>query len=200
MKSIWLVAVALGLGLFANASMSTETIETNRIRLGFQGGMTFSNVVAPRDTTPSNRTGLAAGVNLDIPVVSFFSIQPEALFVQRGANLVTTSDVHFTVKYNSLEFPVFAKLKVPGSISPFLVGGPVAILNLSKSVEVTSPSGGASLGFTPNTFDLDMAVGGGVDLSAFFATLRYSVGISNLDQNSSEWKSRGIYVLVGLRI
>ena len=200
MQLYWLAIVALGVGTFANASTSTETIETNRTRLGFQAGMAFSSVAAPRDITPSNRTGLAAGVNLEIPIVSFFSIQPEALFTQRGSNLAAAGNVQFTVKYNSLEFPVFAKLKVPGPISPFLVAGPVAILNLSKSVEATSPGGATSIGFNPKTIDLDFAVGGGIDLSSFFATLRYSVGISNLDQTSSEWKSRGVYVLAGLRI
>lgn len=153
--------------------------------------MTFSSVAAPRDVSPSNRTGLAAGVNIEVPVAPFFSIQPEALFVQRGANLATVGNLKFAVKYNSLEFPLFAKLKV---------AGPVAIFNLSKDVEAISPSGTTGIGFKPKTFDFDLAVGGGIDLGAMFATLRYSVGVSSLDQDSSEWKSRGVHLLAGLRL
>jgi hypothetical protein len=199
MKNKWILLAALSLSPLALAATSTDTFGDERTRVGIEAGMTFSTVRAPSDVTPSNRTGLAAGVNVEIPVTAYFSIQPEALFVQRGADLATVGNTRFTASYNSLEFPVLAKLKIPGSVSPFLAAGPVGIWNISRSVEAAGPGGGAALAFNPRTFDFGVGLAAGLDIGPFFATVRYTVGITDLDENSADWRSRGVHALAGLR-
>lgn len=190
----------LGVSAISFAAGSSETSEGKHVKIGFEAGMTFSNVTAPKDVAPSNRSGLAAGINFEVPVGSVFSIQPEALIVQRGSDLLTAGNVRFTAKYTSLEVPLLLKAKLGGDSGPFLLAGPVAIFNLSKSVEAVGPSNGASIGFNPKTVDFAVSVGAGLDLGPFFASARYLVGVSNLSDDSAEWKSRGVHLLVGIRI
>lgn len=199
MKRILLGLAVLGVTTWAGAAQIFDSVENPRLKLGFQAGMSFSNLNTPSDLAPSNRDGLAAGINVELPVASYFSIQPEALFVQKGADILA-GNVRFTARYNSLEFPVLAKLKLPGNFTPFLVAGPVAILNMGESVESAGPGGGAALGFKPKTFDFAATVGAGIEAGPVFVSARYSLGLTELNQNSAQWKSRGIYVLAGLRI
>jgi hypothetical protein len=44
--------------------------------------------------------------------VPIFSIQPEAVFVQRNVTLAQAGTIQLDAKYNSLEFPLLAKLKL----------------------------------------------------------------------------------------
>ncbi len=201
MKKNWLYAVLLTLGLtqLAFGATSSESFSRQPVRVGIEAGMTFSNVSAPADVTPSNRTGLAVGLNVEIPLGEFFALQPELLFVQRGVNLAKVGNLSVDAKYNSLELPLLAKVRLKFPVSPYLVAGPVAIWNISRSV-VGSTSGSATgINFNPKTLDFGFAVGGGVDVGPVFASVRYTVGISNLDENSADWKSRGVHVLAGLR-
>lgn len=179
--------------------MSFATVARADMKLGLEVGMTFSNVSGPSDVTPSNRTGLAAGLSFEFPIAPIFAMQLEALFVQRGVDLARAGSSTLTASYNSLEFPLLAKLKLPGDVSPFLVAGPVAYFNLSKSLTLSTPPGTTAITFSPKTFDFGVALGGGVDFGPIFATLRYTFGITNLDENSSDFKSRGVHLLAGLR-
>ncbi len=197
----WMLAAALVMGLsrYSLGATSSETFETQPVRMGFQAGMTFSNVSGPADITTSNRSGLAAGVNIEIPLGAYIALQPELLFVQRGAKLAKVGNVSVDAKYNSLELPLLAKLRFNGPVSPFLVAGPVAIWNMSNSLEASGPGGTEGIAFKPRTLDFGAALGAGLDVGPVFATVRYTVGITDLDENSADWKSRGWHVLAGLR-
>ncbi len=202
MKSNWFKAAVVSMSfapLAFGATSTTESFERQPVRIGVEAGMTFSNVSAPKDVTPSNRQGLAVGVNVEVPVEEYLSLQPELLFVQRGANLAKVGSLSVDAKYNSLELPLLAKVRLNGPVSPFLVGGPVAIWNISRSVVASTPSGATGIGFNPKSFDFGAAVGGGLDVGPFTAQVRYTFGLTNLDENSADWKSRGVHVLAGLR-
>ena len=201
MKSNWLYAVLVIFGLtqLAVGATSSDSFYSPPVRVGIEAGMTFSNVSAPADIAPSNRSGLAVGLNVEIPMGPVLAIQPELLFVQRGVNLAKTGNLSVDAKYNSLEIPVLLKARLNHSVSPFLVAGPVAIWNVSRSVVASSPSSATGINFNPKSFDFGVAVGGGIDVGAVFASVRYTAGITNLDENSAEWKSRGVHLLAGLR-
>jgi hypothetical protein len=171
-----------------------------RLRVGFEAGMTFSGLSTPKDILPENRSGFAAGVSFEVPIVPIFSIQPEAVFVQRNVTLAQAGTIQLDAKYNSLEFPLLAKLKLDQPISPYLVAGPVMILNISRSVEARGPNNQSTVSFNPRTVDFALAFGGGVDIGPFFAQARYMLGVAELDENSAEWRSRGFHILAGLRI
>jgi len=195
--SLLIVSVS---SVFAAESSLSDSSDATPPRLGVQAGMTFSSVSAPSDVTPSNRTGLAAGLALEVPLMTGFSLQPEALFVQRGADLMRAGSASVKIAYNSLEFPLLAKLKIGEAIAPFLVAGPVGIFNFSSSVEASDGSTSVGWAYSPKTFDLGFAIGAGIDIGPLFTTIRYTAGISDLDTNSVSYQSRGVHLLGGVRI
>lgn len=195
-----LIALLAAIATTGFSMSSFETRAVNAPKLGFQAGMTFNNISAPSDVSVNNKAGLAAGINLELPVTDYFSIQPELLFVQRKAEFARTGSTTISVKYESLEIPVFAKLTLNHVVSPYLIAGPVAYFNISKGVEAAGPAGTSSINFSQKTFDFGVAFGGGVDVGPLFVNARYTLGVTSIDENSADYKSRGIHVLAGLRI
>lgn len=171
----------------------------DRPTLGIQAGATFSNASGPSDIQTENRTGLAVGLNLGIPLSSYTSLQPELMFVRRGVELASVNSVRVSADYDSIQVPLLAKLHFDPVFSPFLVFGPVATFNVSSRVNVTTPAGTTTAGFNPKTFELGVTAGGGIDVGPFFASIRYLWGLTDLDDATSDWKSRGLDVLAGVR-
>lgn len=200
MKILFTSLLVVSAAAFGADSSVSDTYSRPSPRLGVEAGMTFSQVSTPSDVSASNRTGLAAGLNFEIPIVYGFSIQPEALFVQRGAELAKVGSANLSVRTNSLEIPVLAKVKIGEDVAPFLAAGPVAIFNLGTSISASDGTSGVAYGYNPRTFDLAFALGAGIDVGPLFATIRYTMGITQLDENVAAWKSRGVHLLGGLRI
>ncbi len=181
------------------AEISQPVRTQERPRLGIQGGATFSNVSGPSDINSSNRTGLAVGVNLEIPVGAYTSFQPEVVFVRRGVELGNINSARLVAEYDSLQIPLFAKLSFDPDFSPFLVAGPVVTFNLASRLQASSPAGTSEISFNPKTYELGVALGGGLDVGPFFANIRYLWGLTDLDDATSDWKSRGLDILAGVR-
>jgi len=200
MKFLLSVLWLTGLVGAASAASSVETADSRLLSVGVEAGLTFSDMNAPEGISTSNRTGFALGVNVDMPITRQISIQPEALFIQRSSSFTLPGNATFLSKRNSIEIPVFVKLRLDAPISPFVFAGPVATFNVSSSVEAETPVGGIAAGFNARNFDYGAAFGVGLDLQPFFATARYTVGISDLNEDSAEWKSRGFNLLAGIRI
>jgi hypothetical protein len=191
----------LGVSAFAATQVNVSETEERYFRptIGFGGGVTFSNISAPADINTTNYTGFAAGVNAEFPLSPMFSFLPEAFFVHRGTELTNASRSRVVAKFNALEFPVLAKLKLDREVSPYIIAGPMLTLNISTRVENTTPAGGNAISFNPRTFDVGATAGLGVDIGAFFANARYLWGLTSVDENSADWKARGVNVLAGLR-
>lgn len=200
MKLQKIVALAcLCVSAIGSAAGSEETFHRRPIRVGVQAGMTFNDVDSPSGLKPSNRTGIAAGLNIEASLSPMFAIQPELMYVQRGFTVVDAGNVQVTAKYDSIEVPVLAKLTFGSEITPHLLAGPVAIFNVNKSLVVDTPGGTTTLGFNPRTFDFAVAAGAGVDIGPFFAHARYLLGIIDINENTAQYRSRGIQLLAGLR-
>lgn len=199
-KFIAIAVFSLSFSLLAATETLSDSVSVSRPRLGIQAGPTFSNVNGPSDVSTSNRTGIAVGLALDVPMTNYVSLQPELMYERRGVELGSVSSARFVANYDSLQIPLFLKVKFAPDSSPFLIGGPRLTINLNKSVEVQIPAGSTSVGFDARTYELGVAVGGGVDIGPIFATIRYHLGLTDLDENSTDWKSRGLDILAGVRI
>lgn len=195
-----IMVLGIVLSPFAFGASSMEMVSTKSVHLGVEAGMTFSSVSSPSDIQASNRAGFAAGANIEFPLAPMLSAQLEALYVQRGANLVTAGNVEFNIKSDSLEIPLLAKLTLNETVSPYLIAGPVAIFNLNNRIEAATPGGTTTLNYDPKTVDFGVALGAGVDLGPVFVAGRYTFGITELNNNSAGWKSRGVHILAGVRI
>lgn len=116
MKKIY--AGTLAAILFSGAAMaqsSTDKGSSNTLHFGVRGGLNLSAIVKD-DNAPDFNTkmkpGIQAGVYLQLPVTSSFSVQPEVLFSQKGYKadgsfLGTNYNYHVTTNY--IDVPLLAK-------------------------------------------------------------------------------------------
>jgi hypothetical protein len=101
---------------------------------------------------------------------------------------------------NSLEVPVLLKVKVNQDMSPYLAVGPVFTWNIDNKVEAQTPAGTTAIGYSPKSWDLGATAGVGADIGPVTGSVRYLWGLTSLDKNSADFKARGLYVLLGVRI
>jgi len=108
------------------------------INFGVKGGFTLANIKSVPDTFEGykweTKMGLAGGVFFELGLAKGFSIQPEVLYVQKGAKISTTvGELTETLKLNLdyVEIPLLLKYSfVPGgTIIPSIYAGPFVGFN-----------------------------------------------------------------------
>jgi hypothetical protein len=199
----YLMTVIFSFGLASGvfAASSTERVHSgSEVRVGLEAGMIISSLSAPSDLRVSNRAGFTAGINLEVPLSSYVALLFEAMYVQRGADLINAGNIRFSARTDSIALPVLVKLKLNQELSPFLVAGPVVIFNVNNSIQALTPTTGTSVGYNPRTADVALAIGGGVDVGPVTASVRYTYDLTDQGTNSVELHSRGVNLLVGLRL
>lgn len=184
------IAVALSL-LFPSVSA-----RASGLGVGLQAGVNFNNVSSPSNVPTSSVAGLMAGLNVELRITDDIAIQPELMYVQRSIKYSDPSGISATAHYDSLELPVLAKIKFLDGVRPYIFGGPVAIVNISRGIDASS--GTTTLSFSPRSTDFAVDLGAGVEFGPFFANMRYSIGVSELNENSASWSSRGLQLLAGI--
>jgi hypothetical protein len=133
-------------------------------------------------------------VNVEFPLNSVLSIQPELNYSRRGFGIIKPGAATSNVNYNSLELPLFLVAGVGSTIRPYVFAGPMAIWNISR----TTTGGGAAV--STRTFDYAASGGVGLDVSAFFVNARYTVGLNDVTTSSASWYSRGFRLMAGFRL
>jgi len=118
------------------------------------------------------------------------SIQPELLYVQKGAKIDTGFDeVDSKVHIDYIEIPVLLKASFgAGSAKPNLFVGPA--IGILMSAKVKTSVEGVDLGDLAevdmkdelNSMDLGLVIGGGVDIGKMLLEVRYEIGLSNLNK------------------
>jgi hypothetical protein len=158
-----------------------------RSRIGLKAGLNLSGF-SGADAAPngSRRLGLSAGVVIHLPVSSAFSVQPELLYSQKGADSQpfvinsTTAIVTGSQRQHYFEVPVLAKLRSKGGL--FAEAGPTLSYLLSGSGTFTAPTG-QTLTIDNrgsfNAFELGYAVGAGFQAAqGLMVGVRYDGGFS----------------------
>lgn len=191
-------ASALSLMACASAPLAAQ-------RLGIIAGGTFSNIRTSEDISTSNRTGTIFGLSLQVPVGAVVAIQPEFLFLSKGAKFTqpTAARGGGSFRLDYLEVPVLLRFDLSrGVIGPHLYAGPSVGFNVGCKVEYRGQAGSAGTNtdcgednFKPKTLDYGLTVGGGLDfnLGGIGATAgaRYGIGLADIrNDNSDEFKSR----------
>lgn len=144
------------------------------------------------------RTGIQAGAVVQIGVRDWAVLQSELNYVQKGATatvpLVRGVEMSQTTRYDYLEFPVLAKLRIPtgGRLAPAVLVGPSLGLNFrAESEAVVETQVGGPTGETqrepinaPGT-ELGAMLGGEVAYvfpsgNALSLEVRYSRGLSDI--------------------
>jgi hypothetical protein len=199
MKKILFLFTAT-VGIFAATTTVTTEDTVSRSRLGVEAGMIWSDVSTPSQVSASNRTGLAAGLNVEVPINATASFQPGIVFVQRGAELASAGNARLVTKMNSLEFPLLFKAKINQEMSPYIVAGPVFTWNIDSKLEAQTPGGSTAIGYDPEAWELGATAGIGADIGPVTVGARYLWGLTSADKNSSDYKAKGLYALLGIRI
>ncbi len=206
-RSVVMSSLALCLAI---SSLALAQSTARKAHFGVLGGVAFSKPGGPDATNiDGSHTGLAVGGFVTVQVTHGFAIEPEALYVQKGAKIKDTGGSG-KVKVPYFEIPVLAKLRIPprgGSIvSPHAYVGPAlgfkAGCHASFTIGTTSISDScdaATIDVKIKSTDLSLVFGGGVDIGRALLDVRYDLGLSKIDDNTSNnnVKNRTLYFLAG---
>jgi hypothetical protein len=178
------------------------------VHFGVLAGAAFAKLGGSDATGDiKTRVGIAAGGFVTIGISKNVAIEPEALFVQKGAKQ-TESGVETKLKLSYVEVPVLLKLRFPGSgtVVPHIYAGPYlgfkAGCNLTGtqgSVTVSAKCEDQAFDFKVKSTDFGATFGGGVDVGRAIIDVRYDLGFSKIPDSSTDnnIKNRAFYLLVG---
>jgi outer membrane protein with beta-barrel domain len=177
---------------------------------GVKGGVGFATLSddASEDVDLDSRTGIVAGGFVTWSITERFSLQLEGLFTQKGAAF-NQSGVTGTTKLDYFEVPLlFVSSTAPsrsGGTSLQFFAGP------SIAFKVSAKGSGSFQGETVDvdipdedieSVDLGVVVGAGVTVGHFLIEGRYTVGLSNINGDTSDptkVKNRSLAILAGVR-
>lgn len=191
MKKILLVSLVMLLAV--SVAFSQFGIKGG-VNLGTSGG-------ADKPSDLKYRMGIAGGISYRIGLIAGLSIQPEVMYIQKGAvyelntlqGIYTINDKQ-TTKLDYIDIPVLVKFNLPIPVfSPYIEGGVsygILLSAKSKSEESSNQPGTTSISnetdekdFTTKN-DLSIVVGVGFDLSILEIDARYMIGTKNPNKDS----------------
>lgn len=194
--------------VLAIAFVTISQISKAQISIGIKGGRTFSfqdrtdvsdNTVTFGDAFKGGHIGLHA----DLPITNFLSLQPELLYVRKGAKFTTKQGDWTKVNLSYIEMPVNAVVKLNVGFAKVIAGaGPVLSYGIGgkmrqndqktrvfgdgKQFRRWDVSGNALVG---------MEFNGG-----FFWTVNYQRGLIDISKSSASVKNGAVSVSIGKTI
>jgi hypothetical protein len=201
-----ILSALMAVALFGSGSVAMA----QGVSGGVKGGVSFATLSADssEDVDLDRRTGIVAGGFVTWPIGERFGLQLEGLYSQKGAAF-NQSGAKGTTKLDYFEVPVLlvastAPLR-PGGTSLQFFGGP------SVAFKVSSKVSGSFQGET-NEFDIPdediesvdvgVVVGAGVTFGHVLVEGRYTVGLSNINGDTSDptkVRNRSLAILAGVR-
>jgi len=138
MKKVMFMVVAL---VFMASNMNAQE-SSNKLHFGVKVGANYANVYDSQeaDYDAGGKFGLAGGAFVSIPIGTYFGIQPELLFSQRGFKASGTflgSEVSLTRTSNYIDVPILFAVKPDDLVTIFL--GPQYSYLISQKDVVVNP-------------------------------------------------------------
>lgn len=195
-------------------------------QVAVKAGVNFSNMLFEEDE--NSLEGLAkdgavkftAGVVFILPIGDVVALQPELLFVQKGAESSYTllgQEVTNKLNYNYFDIPLLLRFSLGDTygegLGIYFNGGIYAGYAINGKSETSTPLGTTETDFTFDSaddqrrLDFGLAAGGGLTIGNLFFDLRYVHGTNNLldddanNNNDGEFKKlqhRGLSLTAGL--
>jgi hypothetical protein len=169
-------------------------------------GANFAKVEVTPDegTSFDRRTGLVGGIFIGLPLGTGLTIQPEALYSQKGVKFKDAGG-ETTIELDYLDVPVLARITAGGGGGLALIAGPSFGFKLRARGK--ADAGGQTqeedLSDEVEPFDLGFIVGAGIRSKTMFIDGRYQWGLSNINKSAldgtNEVKNRVFSVLLGIR-
>jgi len=188
-KTLALLATGCAVLFLIPLSVSGQT------SLGFQGGLSLATLGGSDvgDMDPGYKTGFGLGAFLELPVSDVLSIQPELLYLQKGAE-GSEQGVNITVAISYVELPVLLRINVPveGNVAPYFVVGPA--ISFKAGCEVTGEGGGVEVKIDcdeaeaeTKSVDFGGVVGAGLSFGAgpgnIHVGARFNYGLTTVDDS-----------------
>ncbi len=147
-----------------------------------------------KEGPPETRYGLGAGGFLTFGLGPNLALQPEVLYVMKGARFEMGDD-EVTLKFAYLDIPVLLKYRFPttGGTRPNLFAGPVGSIRLSADLQSVEDGAEEEWDYSAlvKGFDFGLAVGGGLDFAMAGSTITLDVRRTIALTEWPEWTDRG---------
>jgi len=202
MKKLILVAIVLFTAVSINA----------QIRFGVKAGGNFSNLYTSGSSSGLNadqykgRFSYHFGGMMEYSISEIFSLQPELMYLNHGANLKSSNsfgmkDGHITL--NSIQLPVNVKATFNLSKNRiFVYAGPYLSYNIygKATGEIDGKSidrGLFNKGHQMKRWDYGMGIGVGMEINKFVISLGNQYGLCNINSTEGKMKAGNITLSVG---
>lgn len=166
--------------LISNLTVLKASAQTTA-RTGIKGGLNASTLYLDNVNDRNERIGFHVGVFTQIPVASFFAIQPELQYSTKGVSAdydLLGANGRNTFKLNYVELPVLATFKLGNAVD--LQAGPYASYLVNSKVSTDGDFGSTYQNVNRDNFNkFDYGIAGGLNI--YFGTvllgLRYGQGL-----------------------
>lgn len=185
-KSLSTLFAATALLVGATLLNSSDALAQGRTRVGVKGGLNASSLFYDSQgaTNKNERIGFHVGLFAQAPVGEFFAIQPELLYMTKGAS----ADYNFvgfngknTFKLNYAELPVLATFKLGQAVE--LQAGPYVAYLLNSNINSNGDFGSGTGSINRDNFNkVDYGVAGGLNIyfGKAFIGARYEQGLQQI--------------------
>ena len=175
--------LVLTAALFAFAFAGAQSAMAQQNMVGVKGGFLSSELSGDIEDDLARRSAVGFGAFLQVMVAPNVSIQPEALYLMKGAN----EDVgDGTVEVDYIQVPVLVQYHIPAAVvSPRLFAGPSLAFEMGCDISEDGTSQSCeNEGFDTKSADFGLVFGAGVDIPAggVIVTIdgRYDLGLTDL--------------------
>lgn len=169
--------------LFAFAFAGAQPAMAQQNMVGVKGGFLSSELSGDIEDDLARRSAVGFGAFLQVMVAPSVSIQPEALYLMKGAN----EDVgDGTIEVDYIQVPILVQYHFPTpGLSPRLFAGPSLAFEMGCDISEDGASQSCEdEGFDTKSADFGLVFGAGVDIPAggVVVTLdgRYDLGVTDL--------------------
>jgi hypothetical protein len=181
-------------------------------QVAVKAGVNFSNMLFEEDENSLEdlaRNGavkFTAGVVFILPIGDVVAVQPELLFVQKGAESTYKSlgqQVTNDLNYNYFDIPLLLRFSLGDTygegLGIYFNGGVYAGYAINGKSKTSSPLGTTETDFTFDSaddqrrLDFGLAAGGGLTLGNLFFDLRYVHGTNNLLDDDADNSNDGTF-------
>ncbi|WP_420149487.1 porin family protein [Spirosoma sp.] len=182
-------ASILAAGLFM--LNSSDALAQGVARTGVKGGLNASSLFYDNQgvSNKNERIGFHVGVFTQVPIGEFFAIQPELLYMTKGASAnydFAIFEGRNTFKLNYAELPVLATFKLGQAVE--IQAGPYVSYLLNSNVTTNGDLGSGSSAINRDNFNkIDYGIAGGLNIyfGKAFVGARYEQGLQRIANNGA---------------
>jgi len=181
--------------LIAGVSFTAANAQ-GQLQFGVKGGLNLSTITVSNGFNGYSYSTLPnfnAGVFLRVPVVRFFSVQPELYYSGQGFKADDGSGGTYSEHVNYLNIPVLAKFTTRSGF--FLETGPQLGLKLSAKDKENGLSQDVSSAYNSADFSWVFGAGFKIPMAPVAIDLRYNTGITNVANDSYYGNGYGQYAV-----